>query len=192
MKRALILHGMEGHGHAHWFPWLKAELEARGFDVWVPDLPVAELPNAKRWTDFLLSRKDWDLNDNLVIGHSAGAVEIMQLAQALPAGKKLAAGIACAAFTDDLPRTDPDFAVLRDMFEPGLNFETIKSHCNNFVFVHAKDDPWCPWEQAKFLAEQTGGDFVMLPGGRHFTTSLDPEFKKFPELLEILEARKIV
>lgn len=193
MKRALILHGMEGHGHAHWFPWLKQELEVRGFEVWVPDLPAAETPHATRWTHFLLDRRDWSFNDCLVIGHSAGAVEILQLAQALPEGQKLAAAVLCSAFTQALPKTNSgEFGVLRHMFEPQLDFAVIKAHCAQFTFVHAKDDPWCPWQQAETLANQTAGELVLLPTGRHFSTSLDPEFKIFPQLLQILNDRHLI
>lgn len=191
IRRAVILHGKDGHGHAHWFPWLKARLEERGYDVWVPDLPSAATPDAKKWTDTLLANEDWDFNDNLVIGHSAGAVEILQLAQALPRGVMLRAAVPCAAFSHVLPQ-DPDWSELKGLFMPALDFDTIRQNCNRFVFVHAQDDPWCPLDQAQFLAEQTGGELVVLPSGRHFTTSLDPEFKQFPRLLSLLDERDIL
>lgn len=191
MKRAVILHGKDGHGHAHWFPWLKARLEAAGYTVWVPDLPQAAKPDARRWTDFLLANKTWDFNGNVVIGHSAGAVEILQLAMALPAGVKLKAGIACAAFSQVLSE-DPDWRDLRGLFVPPLDYPAIRRKAGGLVFVHARDDPWCPLKQAAFLARQTGGELVTLESGRHFTTSLDPEFREFPRLIGILEERGLV
>lgn len=186
MKRALILHGKDGHGHAHWFPWLKARLEERGYMVWVLDLPQPATPSAAHWTDALLSNTSWDFQDNLVIGHSAGAVEIFQLAQALPDNVTLRAGVACAAFSHILAQ-DPAWYELRELFVPRLDFAKIKRHCHKFVLVHAQDDPWCPVDQAAFMAEQSGGELVVLPKGQHFTTSLDPGFKQFPDLLRILD-----
>ena len=33
MKRVYIIHGWEGYPEEGWFPWLKKELEDRGFDA---------------------------------------------------------------------------------------------------------------------------------------------------------------
>ncbi|HKX72504.1 MAG TPA: alpha/beta fold hydrolase [Candidatus Saccharimonadales bacterium] len=191
MKRAVILHGKDGHGHAHWFPWLKSRLEAKGYEVWVPDLPRAEEPDAERWTDFLFAARDWDFNDNLVIGHSAGAVEILQLAMALPEGVRLRAGILCGAFSQALPN-DPEWHDLKRMFEPALAVEGTRHKAGSLVFVHAQNDPWCPLEQAEEMASRFGGELVVLPEGQHFSTALDPRFKEFPELLTILEERSLI
>jgi predicted alpha/beta hydrolase family esterase len=190
MKRAVILHGMDGHAHAHWFPWLKAQLQKRGYQVWVPNLPKADQPDAKRWTSYLLSH-GWDFNDNLVIGHSAGAVEILQLAQALPDDVVIKTGVLCAAFNHTLPEAS-DWQVLKGLFQPALDFEVIGKHARQFVFFHAADDPWSPPAHAVSLAKKTGGELVMSPHGKHFSTTLDPEYKQFPRLIEILEARHLL
>jgi len=54
MKRAIILHGTDGNPESNWFPWLKARLEAEGYEVWVPLLPENHTPNRETYGNFLL------------------------------------------------------------------------------------------------------------------------------------------
>lgn len=77
-KRAVILHGTDASPDANWFPWLKEKLEAEGYEVWVPELPGNHTPNREVYNDFLFG-SDWDLTDNIVVGHSSGAVSVLNL-----------------------------------------------------------------------------------------------------------------
>jgi esterase/lipase len=36
MKKVFIIHGWDGYPEEGWFPWLKKELEKKGFSVFVP------------------------------------------------------------------------------------------------------------------------------------------------------------
>jgi predicted alpha/beta hydrolase family esterase len=44
MKKAILLHGWEGNGKNHWFPWTQLELENRLFEVSSPNLPNTMFP----------------------------------------------------------------------------------------------------------------------------------------------------
>lgn len=47
MNRVFIIHGWEGYPKEGWFPWLKKELEDKGVEVHVPQLPNADAPEIK-------------------------------------------------------------------------------------------------------------------------------------------------
>jgi uncharacterized protein len=187
VKNALILHGTGGSSQENWFPWLKVELEKREYRVWVPDLPQADRPDAKQWTEFLLANPDWAFNeDSIIIGHSAGAVEIFALLQSLPEGTQINLAILVAAFTEDLA-TQSNWSELTGLFTTPFAFDTIKRRARQFVFVHSDNDPYCPVEYARDLATLTGGQLVLLPDRQHFSASLTPPVTKLSELLPIIE-----
>ena len=80
MKSALILHGTQGSSKENWFRWLKKELEKKGYKDWLPDLPGAEVPNLKRYNEFIFANKDFEFNsETVLVGHSSGAVACLPL-----------------------------------------------------------------------------------------------------------------
>ena len=52
-KRVIIVHGWDGYPEEGWFPWLKTELEAKGFEVTVPQMTDAANPRIQNWVPAL-------------------------------------------------------------------------------------------------------------------------------------------
>ncbi|MBW3568704.1 alpha/beta hydrolase [Candidatus Parcubacteria bacterium] len=183
----LILHGTSSSSQGNWFPWLGSELKKSGHEVWIPDLPDAHRPNIQKYNNLLLNQ-GWDFNDSVIIGHSSGAVAILGLLQALPEGAKINTAILVGAFTERLVES-PSWEMLKELFEEPFDFKAIKKKSKQFIFVHSGDDPYCPIEQARYLAENLQGEFIELQGMGHFKLRLDARFDKFPELLEIINKK---
>jgi predicted alpha/beta hydrolase family esterase len=190
LKRAVILHGTSATPNSNWFPWLKKQLEDRGYEVYVPQLPGADQPNAEKYTQFLLN-SDWDFKDSLLIGHSSGAVEILHLLQHLPEGVKARAAVLVGAFSKRLAE-EPNWQQLKNLFDEPFDFNKIKNKATKFLFVHGDNDPWCDPKQAQNLAKQVDGEYIEVHGGQHFSTALDPNYTEFPKLVEILEAQQLL
>jgi predicted alpha/beta hydrolase family esterase len=185
MKNALILHGTNGNSQENWFPWLKAQLENEGYNVWVPNLPNAEQPNITTYNNFLLNENNWDFNENTkLIGHSSGAVAILGLLQALPDDTKIDTCYLVGSFKDDL-----GWDSLSDLFTTPFDFEQIKKKAQRFVFIHSDNDPYCPLEHAQFLATKIDGKLIIKEGQKHFSVgTFGEEYKKFPFLLELINS----
>src|SRR3989344_256654 len=47
-----LIHRWEGYQEEGWFPWLKKELESRGFEVYVPAMPDSAEPKIETWIPF--------------------------------------------------------------------------------------------------------------------------------------------
>lgn len=75
MKKALILHAYTNTPEGNWYPWLKSELEKKGYEVWTPLLPTMDSPkpNMKVMLKVILEKKFVD-SDSVVVGHSLGSL----------------------------------------------------------------------------------------------------------------------
>lgn len=183
MKRAVILHGTDGSPEQNWFPWLKAKLEAAGYQVWVPLLPENHAPNREVYNNFLLG-SDWDFGDNIVVGHSSGAVSVLNLLmdERCP---HIKFGVMVSAWAGGSP-TDMDYEQFKNLFSPdGFDFTTIKSKADKLAFVHSSDDPYCPLEQAEYLSQQLGAPLTVIPNGKH----LGKNITQFPQLWDVLKPK---
>ena len=181
MKNALILHGTDGTPEHNWFPWLKGVLEARGYAVFLPQLPEAERPDIDRYNAFLLS-SDFDFNGStLIVGHSSGAVAILGLLEALPEGTVIDTAVLVGAFRGHLDREE-----LSGMDKP-FDFTKIKRSAKRIVLIHSDNDPYCPLEHAEYLANELGAELILEKGQAHFSVGTAGEqYRQFPLLLSIL------
>lgn len=182
MKNALILHGTNGSSKENWFPWLKEELEKRGYKVWVPDLPGADRPNIKRYNEFIFSNSDWEFNEeSTLVGHSSGSLAVLGVLQDLPDGIVVKHATLVAGFKDDL-----GWANLGGLFEKPFDWEKIKRSAKRITLIHSDNDPHIPLEHGEYLKEKLDAELVVMPGRFHFNTEHDPKFTKFPEIIKFL------
>lgn len=186
MKRAVVLHGYKGSPYINWYPWLAWKLRRRGYNTWSPWLPMASQPNGMVWTQKLLSRKGWDFNGSLIIGHSAGSVEILNLLSKLPKEQKAGTVVLVSAL-----RLKPSWPALKKLIPEPFDFELIKKNAKRFILVHAVDDPTVPVSDAQYYANKLGGELIVLPSGGHFNVLKNIRYWRFPKLVEVLEERKV-
>lgn len=183
MKNALILHGTSSSSKGNWFPWLKEELEEKGYKVFVPDLPNADFPNVIKYNDYIFTHWNFD-KDAIIIGHSSGATAILGILQDLPEGVVMQKAILVGGFGRSLGK---GWEKLQGLFERPFSWERIKNNCRQFVFIHSDDDPYVPQEEGKFLEEKLGGELVVLKGQKHFSINTAGEnYREFPQLLQHL------
>lgn len=181
-KWAVILHGTDGNPDSNWFPWLKAKLEEKGYKVWVPLLPGNHAPDREVYNNFLLGG-DWDFTDNIVVGHSSGAVAVLNLLmdERCP---KIKLGVMVSAWGYGTP-AGMDEAQFANLFpKNGFDFATIKQKASKLAFLHSADDPYCPLEQAKYLAKNLSAPLTVIQNGGHLGESC-PEF---PQLWKTISA----
>ncbi len=191
MRRAVILHGTDGSPEGIWIPWLKSKFEVAGYEVWAPQLPDCHTPDRKTYGNFLLDGQH-DFTDNIVVGHSSGAVEVLNLLmdKRMP---RIWLGVMVGAWADlEIPEEYQErvaaAGMLREQFmhlfpSAGFDFGQIKSKADRLAFLHGEDDPYCPLEQAEHLAKKLDAPITVVPNGHH----LGSRFTELPEIWQIIE-----
>ena len=184
MPSAVLLHGTDGSPDGNWFPWLRHQLEERGYQVWSPLLPENHTPNRHTYESFLKD-SGWDYRDNLLIGHSSGATTALNLLSTawFPRVRQT---ILVGTFLNErlLPGVDWYEPGQFDNLFPdnGFDRERLHSKSESFLFLHGDNDPYCALSDAKQLASSLGADMVTIHNGQHLSSNRT----ELPELLPYL------
>ena len=187
MKNALILHGAGNNSQGNWFPWLKSELEAKGYKVWSPDLPNSDEPIQKDWLDTIFSNKDWQFNkESVIIGHSAGSTLILRILESLPYAIQINKAILVAGVVE--LGTKPEFfQYKRGLVKKPFDWEKIKKSARELYFICSDNDPYqCGADQGKIMQEHLGGELIVKSEEGHFNLEKGQQYKQFPFILELL------
>lgn len=157
-----------------WFPWLKNELEKKGYDVAVPDFATmrTDLPDMEDMLKTLKVDKD-----TVVIGHSLGAVLGLRLAER----QSFAKLILVSGWDFD------DLTAEHRLFWPNkINHEKIKENVNEIVVIHSDNDPYITAAQAEEMCnKRLGGKFVLLHNAGHISKKSGNR-TDLPEILPFL------
>lgn len=180
MKNAIILHGTGTKNTDFWFPYLKEKLEAKGYEVWLPQLPNDETPNLKDWLGFVLGKGTFT-EETVLVGHSAGSQLILSILENLKTPIKKAILVSGYA---KLLRASMEEE--KNTKEP--NWEAIKGKVKEFVFINSDNDPWgCDDKEGAIMIEHLGGKQIVMSGEGHMgSTTYNQPYKEFPLLNELV------
>lgn len=180
-QHVYVVHGYTATPGDHWFPWLKARLEADGVGVEVLPMPDSSQPVAAAWDAFLDARVVRHDEDSFLVGHSLGCIAIvrhlLQTRGAACGGMVLVAG-----FAEPL-RGIPEL----DGFVAGLGaLEDLRQTVARRTVIAAADDEVVPHAATQRLAARLDAQFVTVERGGHF---LGREgYTEFPLVYERLAA----
>lgn len=187
MKNALILHGTLGNSKENWFPWLKKQLEKKGYLVWLPDLPDANVPNLRKYFQFVFSNPEWRYDsESIIIGHSSGSVAALGILNELPSDTVIDTCVLVAVFEKNSPggKWEPN----KELFDYKFDLNKIKTKARRFVFIISDNDPYCPVDYVKKLSGTLKGELIITHGDGHFSVSSGGEkFKQLPIIVNILD-----
>lgn len=181
MKRVILLHGNGGStGNDNWQPYIKSELEKLDIVCLSPDLPDNILARKDHWFPYFDKELQLTQND-IVVGHSSGALAILKYAET----HKLGGSVLVGVYYTDLGYEDEKTS---GYFDTPWEWESIKANQPWTVIFASEDDPYIPIEEPQFIRDKLGSEYYPLDGEGHFGGSAHPK-REFPELLLCLKEK---
>lgn len=186
-KRVFILHRWDGTPKSDWYPWLKKQLEKKGWEVIVPKMPDTSKPAIDAWVKHLQKVVGKVDKETYFIGHSIGCQAIMRYLATLPKEVK-AGGIIFVAgwFTLRGLESKEIENIARPWLEMPINFEKIKEKTNKIIVFLSDDDGYVDLNENKALFRKNLNAMVIVERGkRHFTA--EEKVEEVPEVLQQLD-----
>lgn len=176
MKQALILQGWYQKPEDNWYPWLKKELENKGYKVFLPDLPTihTDLIDMEKQLEFLDKLITLD-EESLVVGHSIGSVLALRLAEKYKFGKMIL--VAGWDFND--------LTYEHRLFWPKpIDHTKITSSVKEIYCISSDNDPYFTAFTVEDMSKRLKGKFILIKGAGHFLG--EKGVTEIPELLNLI------
>ena len=186
-KKLFIVHGWAGYPEEGWFPWLKKELETKGFEVSVPQLPDAENPRIHTWVPALARAVGTPDEQTYFVGHSMGCQTIARYLETLPKGVQVGGAVFVAGFFKHLEGLEDDEDVQetdKHWLGTVINLDKIKVHLPKSVAIFSDNDPWVPLDNADDFRDRLGSEIILEHAKGHFSGS--DGVKELPVVLQKL------
>jgi hypothetical protein len=155
-KRAFIIHGYLSNPNEAWLPWLRGELEERGYLVSLPPMPHPDHPVISEWIDFIAKLVGEPDGGTTLIGHSLGCQGLLRYLETLgAAGKSVAKTVLVAGiFPTGMSSADADMETGGDpalipWFSQGLDPVKVKKAAGDCTVILSDNDPYIGVYRAK-------------------------------------------
>ena len=101
-KRVFVIHGWEGYPEEGWRPWLRKELEGKGFEVIIPAMPDTATPTFAKWVPYLAQTVGAADENTYFVCHSLGCITTLRYLETLKENQKIGGVVFVAGFGRDL------------------------------------------------------------------------------------------
>ena len=169
-KKVFIVHGWDGYPDEGWFPWLKKELEQKGFQVQVPAMPESNAPKMSVWVSSL-SKIVGNPDENIFfVGHSIGCQTVLRYLENLPVDKKVGGAVFVAGwFTLMNLKTDEEKEIAKPWLDTPIDFEKVKQHTKKFFAVFSDNDDVVPINNKEMFEQRLDAKTSIEHGKGHFS-----------------------
>ena len=155
-ERAFIIHGYLGYPTEAWLPWLKAKLEKRGYQVWLPAMPHPDRPAISEWIDFIGKLVGKPDAETVMIAHSLGCEAVLHYLETLgenaqSVGKTvLVAGrFPTGMSPEEAGKRIEGDEILKTWLTARVDPKSVRAAAGKCTVILSDNDPYVPMDEAK-------------------------------------------
>lgn len=181
MKRAIIVHGWSGNPEEAWFPWLKRQLEGKGYSVEVPAMPDTDHPTITAWVSKLAEVIGTPDSELVLIGHSIGCQTVLRYLATITTS---IGGMVLVAPWLRLHNLEgpAEEAIAEPWLHTPIDWNMVRHNYARTTLLFSDDDPYVPMlNKDLFAAELASAKITILHGLGHVND--DMNVKMLPEAL---------
>jgi predicted alpha/beta hydrolase family esterase len=175
-ERAFIIHGYLGYPSEAWLPWLKAMLENRGFQVWLPAMPHPERPAIPEWIDFIRTLVGEPDAKTVLIAHSIGGEAVLHYLETLGENAKSVGKTVLVAtrFPTGMSPEEADKKIegdeiLRPWLTASVDPKSVRIAAGKCTVILSDNDPYIPIDEAKASFQGSfDAEIIVEHGKGHF------------------------
>jgi len=176
-----IVHGWGDKPGDHWMPWLKEQLELKGFTVAAPAMPHTEAPVMGEWVSRLNREVGAAAEAVYFIGHSVGCQTIIRYVEQLPAGGTVRGATFVAPWFALTNLSAEDEPIAKPWIDTPIDFARVRGRMPELTAYFSDDDPYVPVDNQSLFEQRLGADTHLLKGLKHM--GVESGMTTFPELL---------
>lgn len=177
MKRVFIVHGWSFNPKSYWIPWIKKELEAKGYSVTALQMPNTDEPDLTEWVNHLSKTVGKSDKETYFIGHSIGCQTIMRYLEKTNSSVGGAVFVG-GWFTLNGLEDEEVEEIAKPWLETPINYEKVKKNCK-ITAIFSDDDPFVEISNAELFKKNVNAKTIILKKQSHFETQI-----QLPILLE--------
>ncbi len=174
MKKVYIIHGWGGTPKEPMHVWLKNNLEKKGFEAIVPEMPNSEEPKINEWISKLKNIcKNPDKN-TYFIGHSIGCQSVLRYLETLDNNIRIGGVVFIAPWTilnmESIEEEGEEAVeIAKSWTQTPINWNKVKNHTDRFVAIFSDNDPFVLESNKKIFEKNLGAETILEHSKGHFT-----------------------
>lgn len=183
-KRVFIIHRWDGTPNSDWYPWLKKELEKKGFRVEIPEMPNTSEPKIEPWVKHLKKVVDKLDKETYFVAHSIGCQAVMRFLEKENYEDKIGKSVFVAGwFKLNNMENNEAKKIAEPWINTPINLVKVKQKISKLTVLLSDNEPYgFVQENRKVFLEKLNAKVMIKKDRGHFTEDDD-----VTELLEALQ-----